>query len=396
MKVLLVLEAVFSRTPDGRMWTPGVFTRSFFSRYLTVFSHVVVAARVREMVQVPPDYQLLDDPRITFAAIPWYHGLLGYLRHRRSVITALRGALTQAEAVILRVPSPLAGRLQPALNATGRPFAVEVVGDPWDVFAPGVLRHPLRPLLRWRLSREQRQLCAHACATAYVTQHTLQRRYPNTDHQSMHGYSDIELTDEQFAATPRLISTTPINPRLVCVGTMSQRYKGQDLLLRALASCRSDLPGLHLTLVGDGMERVRLEQLAVELAISDAVRFTGHLAERAAVLAELDQADVFVLPSRTEGLPRAMLEAMARAMPCLGTRVGGIPELLESDALVPSDDHQALAIALVSRLRDPAWLSAASARNLSLARTYHQDRLREQRERFYQMVHDRTARWTVT
>src|SRR5436190_2205515 len=57
MKVLVILEAVFHQTPDGRIWTSGVFTSSFFSRYLTAFSQVVVGARVRSVPAVPHDYK---------------------------------------------------------------------------------------------------------------------------------------------------------------------------------------------------------------------------------------------------------------------------------------------------------------------------------------------------
>ena len=130
-----------------------------------------------------------------------------------------------------------------------------------------------------------------------------------------------------------------------------------------------------------------------QLRLSETVRFTGHLGDRKAVLAELDDADAFIMPSRTEGLPRAMIEAMARGLPCLGTRVGGIPELLDDDALFPVDDHRALARMVDARLRDPAWMTATSARNLALARTYRQDLLRERREQFYRAVFDATARW---
>lgn len=386
MKVLVVLEAVFEQTPDGRIWTSGTYTPTFFARYLTVFSRVVVAARVRPAVAVHNDYLVLDDPRVTFAPIPWYRGLLGYLRARRRVVTALRQGLDQAEAVILRVPSPLAGRLQPWLDASGRPFAVEVVGDPWEVFAPGVLRHPLRPFLRRQLSKEMKSQCIKSCAVAYVTQKTLQMRYPAAPGIPMHSYSSIELGDSSFVSSPRPLSAVGKPLRLISVGTMSQRYKGQDVLLRAAAESRARGNDIQIVLVGDGIERTGLELLCKQLQLTNAVRFTGHLTDRKAVVAELDRNDAFIMPSRTEGLPRAMIEAMARGLPCLGTRVGGIPELLDDDALIPVDDPRALAQAIDTRLRDPAWMAAASARNLTVARSYHQDLLRECRQQFYRAV----------
>lgn len=394
MKVLVVLEAVFQRTPDGTVWSSGVFTPSFFTRYLAVFSHVVAAARIQEVANVPPDHHPVADARISFAAIPWYHGLMGYLRARRQVIAALRASLATAEAVVLRVPSPLAGRLHPWLLHHMRPYAVEVVGDPWEVFAPGVVRHPLRPFIRRRLRQELRAHCAGACAAAYVTAHTLQQRYPIAQSIPSFAASSIELPDHAFIHQPRHFADRPVPLRVVCVGTMSQKYKGQDVLLRAVARCRDGgATQVQVCFVGDGRFRSEFEQLTASLGLSGQVRFTGHLAGREAVIAELDAADTCIMPSRTEGLPRALIEAMARGLPCLGTRVGGIPELLEEDALIPTDNHQALAHAIVTKLGDPMWLTASAARNLTVARTYHQDLLHERRTRFYQAVHDATAAW---
>ncbi len=394
MKLLVVLEAVFERTPDGRIWTSGTFTPSFFARYLTVFSQVVVGARVRPAGTVPGGYVVLDDPRVSFAPIPWYRGFLGYLRERRRIVTALRQGLELAEAVILRVPSPLAGRLQPWLEASGRPFAVEVVGDPWDVFAPGAIRHPLRPFLRRQLRKEMKFQCLKSCAAAYVTEHALQIRYPTAPGIPTRSYSSIELGDDAFVNSPRPVGDLGKPLRLVSVGTMSQRYKGHDVLLHAVADCHSRYPAaITMTFVGDGMERENLEQISMQLGLDGVVRFTGHLSNRIAVETELDGADAFILASRQEGLPRAMIEAMARGLPCLGARVGGIPELLDDDALVPVDDHRALARAIDTRLRDPAWMATASARNLTVARSYHQDLLRERRQQFYRAVFNATSRW---
>jgi glycosyltransferase involved in cell wall biosynthesis len=84
----------------------------------------------------------------------------------------------------------------------------------------------------------------------------------------------------------------------------------------------------------------------------------------------LDKADVFVLPSYQEGLPRAMIEAMARALPCIGSTVGGIPELLNQEDMIPPGNVAALADKIRSVVTNPERMNMMSARNWEKAKKY--------------------------
>ncbi len=112
-----------------------------------------------------------------------------------------------------------------------------------------------------------------------------------------------------------------------------------------------------------------------------------------AVREEMDRADVFVMPSRQEGLPRATIEAMARALPCIGSTVGGIPELLATEDLVPPGDALALATKIREVVSDPERMARMSARNLAKAGEYRDEALRERRVAFYRHVRKMTERW---
>jgi len=102
---------------------------------------------------------------------------------------------------------------------------------------------------------------------------------------------------------------------------------------------------------------------------------------------------MFVLPSRVEGLPRAMIEAMARALPCIGSSVGGIPELLAPEDIVPPGDIKALADKIREVLSTPGRLEKMSARNLEHARQYSEDALRINRNRLYRHLKEITTNW---
>lgn len=132
-------------------------------------------------------------------------------------------------------------------------------------------------------------------------------------------------------------------PRFIAVGRLVPE-KGHDVLLDAFASVASALGGARLTIVGDGVMRSVLEFRARHLGISGSVRFTGALAGEALV-AELAAADVFVLPSRSEGFGVVLVEAMATGLPVVATRCGGPEDIVtRSDGiLVEVEDSADLA-----------------------------------------------------
>lgn len=289
------------------------------------------------------------------------------------------------------VPSVVAACFHERLARSGHPYGVHVVGDPASFFAPGAMKHPLRPLLRWWLPRQLRGICAGACTASYVTEAYLQRQYPCPGVSV--GVSDVELPPEALVEEPRTPSPG-VPPRLVYVGSLAQMYKAPDVLLDAVALCVSQGLPVTLTLVGEGQYRGALEAQARTLGIADRVTFTGALLAGAAVRRELDQAALFILPSRGgEGLPRALVEAMARGLPCLGTPVGGIPELLVAEDLVPVGDAAALAGRIMDVFQTPGRLAAMSVRNLTRARDFEAGLLRPRREALLRHLREVTETW---
>jgi glycosyltransferase involved in cell wall biosynthesis len=137
-------------------------------------------------------------------------------------------------------------------------------------------------------------------------------------------------------------------PLIVGTAAILEHRKGVDVLLDAVA--RVDAP-VRVEIFGDGSLRGALEQQARTLGVD--VTFHGRVDD---VRARLEGLDVFVLPSRDENLPMALLEAMAAAVPPVATGVGGVPELIvdgHSGLLVAVDDPDALAAAIASLARDP-------------------------------------------
>jgi glycosyltransferase involved in cell wall biosynthesis len=393
MNLIVTFEHRFDRTPDGAVWTQTETPYSFWIRYLSVFDHVRVVARVRDVPSVPPDWKRADGEGVSFVDVPYYLGSWQYLQRARRIQRAARDAVGSSDAVILCVPSQIATCVEPLLQQTGHPYGVYVIGDPYNVFAPGSVRHPLRPFFRWLFPRRLRRQCIGACAAAYITEHALQRRYPPALDAFSTYFAMGEMPDTAFVAVPRPPRPEAYTFTLVMVGTLAQLYKAPDVLIDAVAACVREGLDLKLVLVGDGQHRPELEARAAKLGLGERVCFRGWVAAGEAVRAQLDQADLFVLPSHQEGLPRAMIEAMARGLPCIGSTVGGIPELLPPEDTVPPGDMVALARKIRQVLTDPERMARMSARNLEKAKAYKEEVLRERRIAFYRCVRERTEAW---
>jgi glycosyltransferase involved in cell wall biosynthesis len=156
------------------------------------------------------------------------------------------------------------------------------------------------------------------------------------------------------------LSASAMRPLWVCAARLEEQ-KGHAVLLEALAAARRRGLDFVVALAGDGSLRASLERRAAELGLTDCVRFLGMVEEIGPLLAA---ADAVLMPSRWEGLPLTLLEALARARPVVASAVGGIPEVIEdrvSGRLVPPGDVAALAEAL-EWLHRRADLAAALGR----------------------------------
>jgi len=150
---------------------------------------------------------------------------------------------------------------------------------------------------------------------------------------------------------------------LVCTGRMVAA-KGHRILLRSLALLRSSGVEFTCALVGDGPERSSLESLCKRLGISEQIQFLGAMAHQP-TLSEVARADVFVLASFAEGLPVALMEAMALGVPCISTMIAAIPELIddkENGLLIPPANPEALCDALRTLAIDPKFRASLALR----------------------------------
>ncbi|MEO5824204.1 MAG: glycosyltransferase [Vicinamibacteraceae bacterium] len=187
------------------------------------------------------------------------------------------------------------------------------------------------------------------------------------------------LDVQRFTPVPE----RPAIRRIVMVANL-RAEKGHDTLLGAAPRILASYPDASFTFVGEGPRREALATLTRALGIGERVNFLGECRDVAPVLAEHD---LFVLPSRSEAFPNALIEAMATALPVVATNVGGIPEVLRpgvNGRLVPPDDSAALADTVLALMADPAGAAALGrAARADVERHYTLDRMVERFEQLY-------------
>lgn len=170
---------------------------------------------------------------------------------------------------------------------------------------------------------------------------------------------------------------------IITVGRLVQ-VKGHDVLISAMAHLRQVLPDATLTVIGEGPERPTLEAEVEQAGLRSAITFMGSQPADI-VRDQLQQANVFVLPSRNEGFGVALLEAMACGLPAVATAVGGVPEVLTSEAgiLVAPEEPEMLANALATLLKDPILAAAMGCAARMRAQSYSLEEVLDAFERLF-------------
>ena len=397
MRVMVALENRFLKTRSGNIYSTTVCDYNFWKRYLQVFDEVIVFARVAEIPETELDKPAANGPNVSFILLPTFIGPWQYLQHRHELKILAKKALPKADAYILRIPGMAASLLWYCLEKERLPYGVEVVGHAWSALGKGTVKSLLRPFARYILAREQKKQCQNAAAAAYVTESYLQSKYPSGGWSTY--CSDIDLANDSIIDEQKLAERLAAlrnavdgkRPFRIChIGSMSALYKAQDVLIEAVAICRKKGFDTELTLLGDGKYQQMFIEKAKQLGILNCVNFAGRVPPGRPVIEQLDRADMFVLPSLTEGMPRSLIEAMARGLPCIGTNVGGITELLaEEDTVAPRKTDE-LAKKMIATMCSFERLGQMASRNRRKANEYRAGELNKKRIEFYNKIVEET------
>lgn len=388
MKLYFITEGRFVQRSNGRTYSiDGGFGDTLWERYLAYFEEIIIVARVivNDNITVNEN-NIISKTCISFVKLPYYIGPHEYLKVRYKIKRILVDNLKSGAAYICRVPGTIGTLVSRILFKKNIPYGVEVVGDPWDVFAPGGgISHVLRPYFRYKERKNLRCVVRNANAVLYVTNKKLQERYPGGDGIFQIGVSDVKIDTNNIPSSPKKIQEIPTIFKIISVGSLEQMYKAPDIVINALKILLDIGIPCELTWLGAGKYLDELLLLAKKMNIADKVHFMGNVMSND-VIHYLLNSDIFVLVSRTEGLPRALVEAMAVGLPCIGSRVGGIPELLDQNVIVDKNDVNGLVDKVKYMWNNIEFMNEQANRNFIEAKQYYSNVLNEKRALFFQEI----------
>ena len=317
-----------------------------------------------------------DDPAPSLAPIDGAHlrlvptapfqGIAGYLRSSPSLTRrnwpVIRDALAAADLLWIKAP---------ASNAALAVLAARRAGVPRFVWVAGSVRDVVDARDRGPLDR----FASGAVGVVYDATTRLMERTGPSIRLGAELFTSV-ITDADVAATSRIAPVRPdATVRLAWAGRMAGE-KGLDDLISAVELVAAGGTTVSLALIGDGPARAATEAHVARSAVAGAVDVVGFIGDRSDYLAALRAADLFILPSRAEGVPKVLVEAMAAGLPIVATRVGAVPAVLGEGArgtLVDPGDPTAMAAAIAHLAADPVARQSLREAGLDYAATHTVD-----------------------
>jgi len=318
-----------------------------------------------------------------FVFIPKSNSIKTFYQNSIKRKSLIKKIMSEFDMLVCHVPSSNSYPAIEYAKEMGKPYLLVVVGCAWDALWNYDWRGKLlAPFAYFKL----KSVVKEAPYTIYVTSHFLQKRYPckgKTIHASNVCLSDVpeEILNRRLEFIKNKRISEPIN--IVTTAAVDVRYKGQEYVINALKILNIEQGGnYHYYLLGGGNQSF-LKKYAAKLGVTPYVHFLGSLSHDK-VLTMLDNMDIYIQPSKQEGLPRALIEAMSRALPAIGTNIAGIPELLSKDYLVRKSSVHDIIEVITNKMNSQSLMQQAVL-NFNNAKEYKMDIINKRRQEFFDM-----------
>lgn len=355
-----------------------------FSRYYSIADELVIAIRVKEISSKDASNKLSKITVNPFEvkSCPNISSLRGQFKNKKEVKKIISEEIKKSDYIVVRLPSFIGNLAVDVARKLNKPYLVEVVACPWDGFWNHSLTGKLVAPFMYYATKKR---IAESQYVVYVTNEFLQNRYPTKGKNT--NCSNVALTEFDDKILEKRLNkiNSMLDKDKVVIGTtaaVNVRYKGQQYVIQALGELKKHgITKFEYQLVGGG-DQAFLKSIAEKYDVVDQVKFLGAMPHNK-VFDWLETIDIYTQPSRQEGLPRALIEAMSRAVPAFGARTAGIPELLDDKFIFSNTRKNIDEICEILKSFDKETMTKQATRNYEESKKYDKAIIENRRINFF-------------
>ncbi|PGZ63126.1 glycosyl transferase [Bacillus cereus] len=360
-----------------------------FRRYYTIADELAVVIRVNKTSKNEAEKNLSKITVSPFDVVecPNLSSSKGMLSGKKMAEKIIEEEIIKSDYVVVRLPSIIGSVAVDIARKLQKPYLIEVVACPWDAFWNHSLKGKLVAPFMYYATKKRVKSASHA---VYVTNEFLQKRYPtkgkstNCSNVALKEFDD-ETLRERLEKIEKMDSEDKIT--LGTTAAVDVRYKGQQYVIEALGKLKKQgISNFEYQLVGGG-DQSYLKTMAQKYDVIDQVKFLGPMPHDR-VFKWLKAIDIYVQPSKQEGLPRALIEAMSRGLPAFGAKTAGIPELIEADFIFSNSRKNIQEICMILKKFDKQIMRKQAMRNYTESQKYDKKNIEERRGRFFKEFKD--------
>lgn len=380
MKMIFCYDGPIDKHSDGAYYSPAL-NNKMFERYKCISNDIRIAIRVREVkenMKKKLDGDILSKDKYKIINCPNISSLKGIILEKKKCRKILECEIKKVDFLIIRLPSMIGNLALEIAKKYKKPYLIEMVGCPWDALWNYSLKGKLiAPYMTFVTKNNIK----NAPYVLYVTSQFLQKRYPTKGKNI--NCSNVML-DEIDLDVVKKVKNKILNKEsnkiiLATIAAVDVKYKGQQYVIKAISNLKKKGYNFEYHIIGSGNNQF-LKKLAEKLHIKNEVKFIGPIAHDK-IFSYLDKVDIYIQPSKQEGLPRALIEAMSKACPCIGSKTGGIPELVDNKYIFPKGNSKKLERILETFSKEDMIIQ--SEENFKKAKLYERETLKNKREKFY-------------
>ncbi|MGX7108533.1 glycosyltransferase [Facklamia miroungae] len=375
---------------DGPMYKDknGVYcsitlTNEMFKRYLQVVDKLIVVVRTYNLDKtfVEMNMNPLSLDNLEVIEVENFNTIRGFLLDKYSFEKNIINVMREVDLIFARMPSTTSNSVLKTARKLNIPYLVEVGGCAWDSYwNHGLLGKIAAPLMYWN----EKKYVKNANFATYVTEFFLQRRYPNNGISSVCSNVYLNETDENVI-NERIEKIQAMNTRTIVLGqavnSIDVKYKGEHLVIRAIKKLKSNGINAEFQVVGPGTGEF-LKEEAKKYGVLEQLNLVGTLTKDE-IFEWYKMLDIYIQPSKQEGLPRSMIEAMSTGCPSLGSNIAGIPELLSSKRLFNPNDIDQIVNSISDLLKIDEMILEAK-KNFKVAKKYRLEDIENRRKIIFQ------------